>query len=363
MNWCIGRAASGGWWYPGNALEEPRQHHVIPAFYLAGFTDTGTKDGRLHVFDYTRKRRYSLKPEKVARERDFYRIFKPGLDGYAVEKDLLSRLETELAPVLRRVSESNMASPEELGGLLSLAAMVYVRGRRGLERVYLGVEDQMRSGLADGTLTPEAWKEVRELHELAGEEDPEMTQIIYEEARRRSREDDAWSPVAPRDYVLARIDELYNRVRDALIPDTREDHIWSLAVAVPGAGEFVASDSPLNWMPALPWEQGYVKVEGLDDLDEGRRLDNPDLTITFPVNKKLALITRPSDRGSERRHFHYKARAELVAWVNTRTQLASLGTLYSASEDFGLLRAGNQVGRSTDHFAHWDQLRHGAGLP
>src|SRR5829696_3321193 len=55
-------------------LTEPRQHHILPAFYLAGFTDTGGKDGTLHVFDYARKRSYTSKPEKVARERDFYRI-------------------------------------------------------------------------------------------------------------------------------------------------------------------------------------------------------------------------------------------------------------------------------------------------
>src|SRR5215204_223230 len=103
---------------------EPRQHHILPAFFLAGFTDTGTKDGTLHVFDYPRKRRYTSKPEKVARERDFYRIYKPGLDEYAIEKDWWQTLEGEVAPVLRRVSETDVASPEQLGTLLSLAAMV-----------------------------------------------------------------------------------------------------------------------------------------------------------------------------------------------------------------------------------------------
>ena len=341
-------------------MSEPRQHHILPAFYLTGFTDTGTKDGTLHVFDYARKRSYTSKPEKVARERDFYRLYKPGLDEHAIEKDVWARLEGDIAPVLRRVSETDMASPKELGTLLSLAAMVYVRGRRGLERVYLGVEQQMRAGLQDGTLTAEAWEEVRELHKLAGEEDPEETQITYEEARRRVQEDEAWSPIAPRDYVLNRIDELYNIVLDSLIPDSREDHIWSLAVANPDAGEFVTSDSPLSWMTALPWEPGYKKVDRVDDLDSGESLNNPDLTISFPLNRKLALITRPFDRDSEQCHFRYEATAGVVAWVNTRTQLASLGTMYSASEDFWLLGKGNRIGRSTDHFAHWGHLRRGA---
>jgi hypothetical protein len=334
----------------------------LPAFYLAGFTGTGAKDGTLHVFDYARKRRYTSKPEKVARERDFYRIYKPGIDEYTIEKDVWARLEGDVAPVLRRVSETDIASPKELGTLLSLAAMVYVRGRRGLERAYLGVEEQIRSGMQDGTLTAEAWEEVRELNRLAGEEDPATTQITYEEARRRIQEDEAWSPIAPRDYVLRHIGELHRIVLDSLIPDTPEDHIWSLAVAHPDAGEFVTSDAPLSWGTALPWEPGYKKVERLDSLDFDKSIDNPNLIVSFPLNKKLALITRPFDRTLEHRSFRYETTAGVVAWVNTRTHLASMGTLYSASEDFGLLKKGNRIGRSVDYFAHMDHLRRGAGL-
>jgi hypothetical protein len=335
----------------------------LPAFYLAGFTDTGTKNGTIHVFDYARKRSYTSKPEKVARERDFYRIYKPGLDEYAIEKDVWARLESELAPVLRHVSEADMASPEELGTLLSLAAMIYVRGRRGLERVYLAVEEQMRAGLQDGTITPEAWEEVRELHRIAGKEDPEMTQITYEEARRRLKEDEAWSPIAPRDYILAPIDELYNRVLDYLMPDTQEGHIWSLAVANPGAGEYITSDSPLCWMSVLPWEPGHKKVESIETPGIGDSLNDPNTTVSFPLNKKLALITRPYDRGAKERGFRYEAIAEVVAWVNARTQQASLGTLYSPSEDFSLLGKNNKIGHSTEHFAHWGHLRRGVDLP
>ena len=186
-------------------MSTPRQHHILPAFYLAGFTDTGTKNGTLHVFDYLRGRHYDTTPEKVARERDFYRIYHTGVDDYTIEKDLAT-LESVVAPVLRRVTETDMASPEELGDLLSLAAMIHVRGQRGLERAFLGLDEQMRSGLKDGTLTAEAWEEVCELLRLEGE-DP-ATLVTYEEARRRSQDDADWSPIAPRDYVLARLIEL-----------------------------------------------------------------------------------------------------------------------------------------------------------
>jgi len=50
----------------------------------------------------------------------------------------------------------------------------------------------------------------------------------------------------------------------------------------------------------------------------------------------------------------------VVAWVNSRTYFRSLGALYSASEDFGLLKKGNKIGRSTDYFAHIEGMRRGA---
>ena len=68
-------------------MSEPRQHHLLPEFYLAGFTDTGTRDGMLHVSDYRRSRRYRVRPGQAARERDFYRIEVPGEDRNVIEKD------------------------------------------------------------------------------------------------------------------------------------------------------------------------------------------------------------------------------------------------------------------------------------
>ena len=74
---------------------------------MAGFTDTGTRDGMLHVFDYRRGKRYRVKPGQAARERDFYCIKVTGENPNVIEKDL-SRLEGELAPTLRRVTETDV---------------------------------------------------------------------------------------------------------------------------------------------------------------------------------------------------------------------------------------------------------------
>ncbi len=116
-------------------------------------------------------------------------------------------------------------------------------------------------------------------------------------------------------------------------------------------------------MSVLPWEPGHKKGESIETPGHGDSLDDPNTTVSFTLNKKLALITCPFDRGVKERGFRYEAIAEVVAWVNARTQQGSLGTLYSPSEHFWLLGPGNKMGRSTDHFAHWGHLRRGAGLP
>jgi len=157
-----------------------------------------------------------------------------------------------------------------------------------------------------------------------------------------------WSPVAPRELVLDMLPDMQRLIFDALVP-----HVWSLAVARPNAGEFICFHPPLTWSRVEPWEHGFEEYESIDD---------PDVPVVFPLNKKFALITRPYDRGQKKR-YRYWATAEVVAWVNSRTHIHSLGMLYSASEDFGLLKKGNIIGRSTDYFAHVDSIRKGVLSP
>ena len=66
-----------------------RSHHYVPAFYLAGFTDTGTRDGFLWVSDRETERTWRSKPDEAGCERDFYRIYLEGLRPDAVERDVI----------------------------------------------------------------------------------------------------------------------------------------------------------------------------------------------------------------------------------------------------------------------------------
>jgi hypothetical protein len=85
------------------AVRDPRQQHIVPAFYLSGFTDTGRPGGKLYVFDYLRNKHYRSSPRQVCKERDYYRIFEPENDSFALERSM-AELESGLALTLREVT-------------------------------------------------------------------------------------------------------------------------------------------------------------------------------------------------------------------------------------------------------------------
>jgi hypothetical protein len=52
---------------------EPRANHFVPQCWLAGFTETGQKDGRLWVTDLKRRKQWQTSPPK------------PGIDVTSIE--------------------------------------------------------------------------------------------------------------------------------------------------------------------------------------------------------------------------------------------------------------------------------------
>ena len=73
---------------------EARAHHFVPQCWLAGFTDSGQKDGMLFVSDLKRKKQWRCKPSEVGHRRDFNRVEDPALpDPLAIEK-IFSRIES-----------------------------------------------------------------------------------------------------------------------------------------------------------------------------------------------------------------------------------------------------------------------------
>jgi hypothetical protein len=174
-------------------VTEPRQHHILPEFYLAGFTDTGTREGRLHVFDYVRNRRFRARPGQVARERDFYRLYEPGEDQNTVEYEL-ARLEGELGSVLRHVTDTGKVhGSEELGALLSLVALVHARGPKVRQQLSLALEHTMGERLKAGVVSADQWERLVKAEMRAGVDPAILPE--YDDTQRLIQQGH-WSPRA-----------------------------------------------------------------------------------------------------------------------------------------------------------------------
>src|ERR1700690_209802 len=90
----------------------PRAHHFVPQCWLAGFTETGQKDGRLWVTDLTRQKQWPSSPSNAGHRRDFYRVSEPQPDPVIVEK-ILSKIENVIAPLLKTLDDEQRAPRED----------------------------------------------------------------------------------------------------------------------------------------------------------------------------------------------------------------------------------------------------------
>jgi hypothetical protein len=86
---------------------QPRKHHYVPKFYLAGFTASGSKDDYLYVLDQTVPKKFRSKPSELAHQRDFYVIETDDeQERIAIEK-LFGEIEDMAAPVIKQITINN----------------------------------------------------------------------------------------------------------------------------------------------------------------------------------------------------------------------------------------------------------------
>jgi hypothetical protein len=103
----------------GSPANEPRRHHYVPRCWLAGFTETGENDDRLWVTDLSRGHQWPSTPDGAGHIRDFYRLEDENASDPVMAETALSRIETEVGPILRAVNrERRSPGVEELDAIL-----------------------------------------------------------------------------------------------------------------------------------------------------------------------------------------------------------------------------------------------------
>lgn len=312
----------------------PRKHHVVPAFYLAGFTRNGLQTGTLHVFDYSTGKRYRSTPRTACRETDFYRIEEPGVDPNQIER-LMAWHEGVVAPFVQSIASSgSVTDRRQIGETLALAALLAVRSRRGRRQLEVVLAGKLAKAMRRGEVSPKQWEHLRAADLRNGATDEDVPP--YEEARERLQRGE-WFPRTPTVLTVGLIPE----AQDAFLKMLQRRH-WELLVTDSSTnGGFISSDSPLAW-------------GDLAEIAAGRqqRIENYDIEITFPVGRNAALASYPDARDAI-----CEGTDEIVAHINMRTLQLSPGLVFHCDEDFLLRRSSGQIAQSSDYFSYVSEAR------
>lgn len=312
----------------------PRQHHLVSAAYLAGFTEPDKQDGRIEVFDYSTGKQYSSTPKNVCKQRDFFKLDELGLDPHVIEK-IMGEFETKMAPTIRAVAaDGRVTHKKQVGDILSLAALFAVRNRRGRFQLSVALAASLGKALASGSIEPAKWEKIRNSEMRFGTAPADLPS--YLDAMHAAR--NGWLPPAPTILVIGMIPEMQEVVMKQLV-----SRHWELMITDSTVnGGFICSDSPLVW-GSLP-----KVVEG----DSTQSLMDDEIEITLPVTRNAALISYPGARDG-----NLTATDEIVAHINMRTLQVSTGLIFHCRPDFLLMRESGGIGHGSEYFTYVHEAR------
>lgn len=283
------------------AENEPRAHHYVPQFWLAGFTDTGEKDGRLWVTDLKRQKQWQSKPENAGHRRDFYRLTDDAAkDPVAFEK-VFSRIESAFAPLLKALDERPRGPYlNEWKSIFMYIAIQWMRVpafRPMLLRIADGIH---RRFFEEALGTPETWGAWLKECGIA----PDAPGSDYESMAKFEREHN-YTLSAEADWYLYRGFKAIESVSATL-----EGRYWRASISVPGG--FIGSDNPVVMDGPKGGLVGFKNAE----------------IVLFPVSRHVILV------GATRKIKPVMATYNRVAALNTFMMMTAEAQVYSHAPDF-----------------------------
>lgn len=300
---------------------QPRRHHFVPQFYLAGFTLDGTANGALHVLDKEQLKRWRSTPQGTAHKRDFHAIDAgPGGDPMYFEKGL-SKLEGHWSTVLREVVETEaIPDGDPFDDLMMFIAFqgVRVTGVRDILSSFINdvSKQQIRMTLA----TAEGRAGFRQVLEQDGGEltDDEFEQLV-EFGRREEF-----------DVDFEQTWHVQQIVRSALgLAPLLSQRKWCLWVCEDDSPDLICSDRPV----AATWA---VPMPGLMRPAFG----TPNTIVSVPLNRRMAMVSMIEEKLPEQR----LDRAGVAA-VNSMTAMYG-NRIFSPESDFVWTMRDYQIGDS-----------------
>ena len=299
-----------------------RIHHYLPQGYLGGFTDTGTRDGQLHVFDLATRKSFRTRPRNVAAEKDFNLVEVEGQPPDFLEKGL-GALEGKASAVIREMGQTKqLAKDEELVYVMNLISLLVVRNpraRRSLTRAKQQTAKTIGEMLvSDRKVWEHHLRKAREAGYVTGPD------VSFERMKEFVDGEQYTIEVATQALIRTEL-SVFDHVLQSV-----GSRYWSLLDAAPDAPDFITCDHPITLVFKDPKANGPIGV----------RLKQTE--IVFPISPRQAL------RGVFEDPFKpvVSVKPLGVAAINTRILRHADRQLYSRKPEVSVLRNGEVVSLS-----------------
>lgn len=272
-------------------MNQPRKHHFVSKFYLAGFTRSGQAVGELHVLDQSRLKTWTSTPEETAHQRDYHAVDLGSDHDPMIFEKKLGDLEGRWSEVLRQIGETRALPKGDLfGDLMMFVAFMAVRVPRIRETIDKFIE------------------EVRQKEAFA-------RNWLRETGRAVDVDEQADDGMFPEFNQTQHVQEMI-RLAALLGPLLAMRH-WNLWIAADDSPDLICSDSPV----APRW---FIPVSGPWSPAFGTR----NTIVTVPLNRRMAIVSMLEfDLGPR------TLDQEGIAQINSATGMYA-NQLYSSGPDF-----------------------------
>lgn len=313
----------------GKAMQDqPRKHHFVPQFYVAGFTKSGTKDGDLFVLDQDQRKSWRSTPKQTAHKRDFHRIEPPSEGDVMVVEKALSDLEGKWSTVLSSVL-SNRRLPEDdalFADLMMFVAFSAVRVPRIRKIASEFINESSKAEIQLALSTKEMQLEFRnrltELgHTLSDEQFEELV---------RFGQSGHYDIDFEQSWHVGQLIRMATTLAGVLTSRN-----WRLLIADDAAPDLVCSDNPVapTWIAPMP-------------LYMSPAFGTPNTLVSVPLSRRMALIGTtnqeyPGDDTLDR---------DGVARINSMTGMYA-NQIFASENDFVWATFDHRVGDKSDLLA------------
>lgn len=290
-----------------------KKHHFLPEFYLAGFTQGGTKDSGFLVFDFGRREVRGGTPSSVGYERYFYAVEGEEPD---VLEDALGECEGKVAATVREVVDGTVLKDGTFQTLTDFMALMELR-TPAFRANLLPQMSQLYNLIAEFNMAaPNAYERHVESCKRSGKEP--LTRDRFERAKKAVLGGHIEFIAKPGEHLDIMVG-IVGRIAGVLRKRT-----WSVVSAPEGSGGFVTCDRPLT----VYWShEARVEERSIDPT-----IASPRGEMFFPLTRTLGLVGRTPPEPVQIKD------PDMVAHLNTKVVNATHRFLFAPDRVFRWIR-------------------------